>query len=201
MAATLETSFSNSFPWLYVFFFIKTLRLRHYNRHFTDMLKYFFLIEIVAFLFKCRQRLLLFVQFVQIMAWRRTDDKALNEPMMNWFIDRYMHRWNLVRAIRISDWLISVDTSQRTLTHLFPSIYNANGCKLTNRVALAAASGMMDDSGNHQLALQRSAHRQPWTTIDGNRHTCISGLISGLRPANERRRYFVTTSLIGWAQI
>ena len=26
------------------------------------------------------------------------------------------------------------------------------------------------------------------------------GLILGLRPANERRRYFVTTSLIGWAQ-
>ena len=28
----------------------------------------------------------------------------------------------------------------------------------------------------------------------------ISGLILGLRPAKERRRYFVTTSLIGWAQ-
>ena len=28
----------------------------------------------------------------------------------------------------------------------------------------------------------------------------ISGLILGLRPANERRRYFVTTSLIGLAQ-
>ena len=27
-----------------------------------------------------------------------------------------------------------------------------------------------------------------------------SGLILGLRPANERRRYFVTTSLIDWAQ-
>ena len=27
-----------------------------------------------------------------------------------------------------------------------------------------------------------------------------TGLIPGLRPANERRRYFVTTSLIGWAQ-
>ena len=26
------------------------------------------------------------------------------------------------------------------------------------------------------------------------------GLILGLRPANERQRYFVTTSLIGWAQ-
>ena len=28
----------------------------------------------------------------------------------------------------------------------------------------------------------------------------ISGLVLGLRPPNERRRYFVTTSLIGWAQ-
>ena len=28
----------------------------------------------------------------------------------------------------------------------------------------------------------------------------LTGLILGLRPANERRRYFVTTSLIGWAQ-
>ena len=28
-----------------------------------------------------------------------------------------------------------------------------------------------------------------------------SGLILGLRPANERRRNFVTTSLIGWAQL
>ena len=27
-----------------------------------------------------------------------------------------------------------------------------------------------------------------------------TGLILGLRPANERRRYFVTTSLIGWLQ-
>ena len=28
----------------------------------------------------------------------------------------------------------------------------------------------------------------------------IPGLILGLPQANERRRYFVTTSLIGWAQ-
>ena len=28
----------------------------------------------------------------------------------------------------------------------------------------------------------------------------FTGLILGLRPANERRRYKVTTSLIGWAQ-
>ena len=29
---------------------------------------------------------------------------------------------------------------------------------------------------------------------------CITGLVLGLRPANERRRYKVTPSLIGWAQ-
>ena len=27
-----------------------------------------------------------------------------------------------------------------------------------------------------------------------------AGVIQGLRPANERWRYFVTTSLIGWVQ-
>ena len=31
-------------------------------------------------------------------------------------------------------------------------------------------------------------------------HLASSGLILGLSPANERRRYFVTTSLIGSAQ-
>ena len=33
-----------------------------------------------------------------------------------------------------------------------------------------------------------------------NKLDCIIGLILGLRPANERRRYFVMTSLIGWTQ-
>ena len=28
--------------------------------------------------------------------------------------------------------------------------------------------------------------------------SCVTGLILGLCPANERQRYFVTTSLIGW---
>ena len=31
-------------------------------------------------------------------------------------------------------------------------------------------------------------------------HIPITGLILDLHTANERRRYFVTTSLIGWAQ-
>ena len=33
-----------------------------------------------------------------------------------------------------------------------------------------------------------------------HRPTHITGMIMGLHPANERRRYFVTTSLIGWTQ-
>ena len=36
--------------------------------------------------------------------------------------------------------------------------------------------------------------------INCDKHTYKSGLIPGLRPANERRRYLVTTPLIGWAQ-
>ena len=33
-----------------------------------------------------------------------------------------------------------------------------------------------------------------------HRNYVYTGLIPGLRPANERRRYKVTPSLIGWAQ-
>ena len=36
-------------------------------------------------------------------------------------------------------------------------------------------------------------------TNDNGAGNILSGLILGLRPANERRRYFVTASLIGWA--
>ena len=41
------------------------------------------------------------------------------------------------------------------------------------------------------------------TTLDNGsviRETPVSGLILGLHPANEKQRYFVTLSLIGWAQ-
>ena len=39
-------------------------------------------------------------------------------------------------------------------------------------------------------------------TCDGDffAYEKYTGLIQGLRPANERRRYFVTTSLFGWTQ-
>ena len=38
------------------------------------------------------------------------------------------------------------------------------------------------------------------TEVYGVTYFLLSGLILGLHPANERRRYFVTTVLIGWVQ-
>ena len=45
---------------------------------------------------------------------------------------------------------------------------------------------------------------EPWkffTCIDGNQVNCklVYRIIFWMRPANERRRYIVTSSLIGWA--
>ena len=40
----------------------------------------------------------------------------------------------------------------------------------------------------------------PSIGLAGRWDTSITGLILGLFQANERRRYFVTTSFIGWAQ-
>ena len=63
-----------------------------------------------------------------------------------------------------------------------------------------------------QKALKWHLYRNPALviySINGDLHfrfdaidySCMnSGLILGLRPANERRRYKVTPSLIGWAQ-
>ena len=42
--------------------------------------------------------------------------------------------------------------------------------------------------------------RYAGVTFDIKIHIHVTGLILGLHPANERRRYNVTPSLIGWAQ-
>ena len=47
--------------------------------------------------------------------------------------------------------------------------------------------------------LKRPPGYQWWAVL--YQASCVyAGLILGLRPANKRRRYFVTTSLIAWAQ-
>ena len=44
------------------------------------------------------------------------------------------------------------------------------------------------------------ADKNPTQPIFNAYTSLCAGLILGLRPANERQRYFVTTSLIGWVQ-
>ena len=53
---------------------------------------------------------------------------------------------------------------------------------------------------NRQQAIQATSHylSQWWPCCPVHLYT--SGLIQGLRQANERRHYFVTTYLIGWVQ-
>ena len=43
-----------------------------------------------------------------------------------------------------------------------------------------------------------TAKNQAWNLRDDIKQ--FTGWFLGLRPANERRRYFATTSLIGWVQ-
>ena len=51
------------------------------------------------------------------------------------------------------------------------------------------------NSGTINYPVSWKVHREPIRKGFGS-----SGLILGLRPANERRRYFIKTSLIDWAQ-
>ena len=53
------------------------------------------------------------------------------------------------------------------------------------------------ETGPSTKQQQDTTNRTPYVY---NSWDIISGLIPGLRPDNGRRRYFVTTSLIGWAQ-
>ena len=64
-------------------------------------------------------------------------------------------------------------------------IFNAY---LRNNIMLSTPSSLIDSSQESYLGDNLS-----WKVVN-------TGLILGLCPANERRRYFVTTSLFGWAQ-
>ena len=60
-----------------------------------------------------------------------------------------------------------------------------------------------DVAWQHIKAPSRYAHVTFIHTVNGinhPRHADYTGLILGWRPANERRRYFATTPLIGKAQ-
>ena len=88
-----------------------------------------------------------------------------------------------------------------------------------NQCAGFPFSGMETMNSYHSMSCQRPSRRSAFSVPSFNQHqfgkftivypvryaylfcfVLLLGLIRGLWPANERRRYFVTTSLIGWAQ-
>ena len=66
-----------------------------------------------------------------------------------------------------------------------------------------SGTGTCERIRHSQWLWTHSGDRSPGLTKAGSApiRYDLSGLILGLRPANEIRRYFVTTSLIGWAQV
>ena len=76
---------------------VNTLRPRQNGRHFPDdIFKCIFLNENVCITFKISLKFVpkgpidKIPALVQIMAWRRTGDKPLSEPMMTYVVDAYM---------------------------------------------------------------------------------------------------------------
>ena len=65
----------------------------------------------------------------------------------------------------------------------------------------AGATGLLSHVQTKEKRLQKGKSNKMYIYIYVYVYMLIIGLCpSGLCPANERRRYFVTTSLIGWAQ-
>ena len=69
-----------------------------------------------------------------------------------------------------------------------------------------AATPAREPDGGHVTLTSPKPHHSTHNALGSDPHLnaearlTYTGLILGLRPANERRRYFVTTSLIGWTQ-
>ena len=81
-----------------------------------------------------------------------------------------------------------------TLIHCIAYLYNTSNIHLApGTVPLADSAG--EDIASNLGAADSCGH--PATTCG---LVTTPGLILGLYPANDRRRYFVTTSLIDWAQ-
>ena len=90
--------------------------------------------------------------------------------------------------------------SQRPVTRSFDVFFDLSW--ITGWVNNREAGDLRRHRAHYDvIAMSRFAPSQWETVLLCNDVSLIgAGLILGLRPANERRRYFVTTSLIGWAQ-
>ena len=114
---------------------------------------------------------------VQIMAWHRTGDKPLSKPLMSYLL---MHicvtrpQWvKLEFKIQFSLWKKHLKVSSWNVFHLF--------------LGLSVLTDPVVHGNVVNISVCMSAQ------------ICLySGVISCIRPANERWRYIVTSSLIGW---
>ena len=91
---------------------LNTLRLRQNGRHFPDdVLKRIFLNENDCILIRISLKPVSKGQInntpalVQIMAWRRTGDEPLSEPMMSWLTDACMHYSTSMVSILYGEWI------------------------------------------------------------------------------------------------
>ena len=75
--------------------------------------------------------------------------------------------------------------------------WTVNNFTIVDHNAMTVPGLMMTSSLVNVFSITGSMCEAP---LICNRPITCAGLILGLRAANDRRRYFVTTSLIGWAQ-
>ena len=105
---------------------------------------------------------------------------------------RYLSDFNiaitLVTYLLPCSYLTGVATAQ---LQWHPSVMNV--IERTKQIVLK-----IENISNGEINERSFITLHPW--IPGQDTTPVTGLILGLRPANERRRYKVRPSLIGWAQ-
>ena len=146
--------------------------------------------------------------FHQMMAWHRSGDKPLSEPMM---VSLLMHI-----CVTRPQWVNSLRPSDANMRHQpMPSLVQIMGCRRPGILLIEPLGRNFSEilieiytfsfkkihlkmsSGKCRpfcLGLNVLTHCGPVAQYG------ITGVIIGLCPANERQRYFATTSLIGWAQ-
>ena len=114
------------------------------------------------------------------------------------YADEIIHA---IKSTRV--WLISYSFLQFALHHILQCItswYVCHGAPFSvlSYFLLPLVFSFICNDANEFLKDALSCISFEWLSI--TRHMHISELILGLLPVNERRRYFVTTSLMGWVQ-
>ena len=138
--------------------------------------------------------------------WRLTGRSEIRRPLCIWRVRIDHHRMNItetrqVSCCRLSRWSLAAQTSNddrvgimtivtTTLdaTHQWRQIWHHDNSQVSV-LTLKSVLGYRVAFGSTKLTKCRFRSDPP-----------APGLILGLHPANERRRYKVTPPLIGWAQ-